>query len=141
MVNELVDRPKGITIWVLIEIVTAIVLFIACAACFSGIAYNVFDATLRIPLEHLLEPYAGLNIDKIVFLLLTPVMFVVYGALFLLLGLVFLLTAVLLFFMKEMGRLLSVLDGILILLTIVGLIVGIPMIWYFRRSQTRAYFQ
>jgi len=135
------DRPKGILYWVIIEIVTAIILIIVSIVLFSGIAYNFFDTQLRVPLENLLAPYAGLKLDQIVFLLLTPGMFTLYGTLMLLLGLLFLGTAVLLFLMKDAGRILSVLDGILILLTLVGLVLGIIMIWYFRRNETRAYFQ
>jgi len=135
------DRPKGIFYWVIIEVVTAIILIIVSIVLFSGIAYNIFDTQLRVPLEHLLEPYAGLRLDQFVFLLLTPGMFNIYGILILLLGLLFLGTAVLLFLMKDAGRILSVLAGILILITIVGLVLGIIMIWYFRRNQTRAYFQ
>jgi len=140
-VNGLDDRPKGIFYWVVIEIVTAIILIIVSIVLFSGIAYTIFDTQLRAPLETLLTPYSGLRLDQIVFLLLTPGMFTIYGTLILLLGLLFLGTAVLLYLMKDAGRLLSVLDGILILLTLVGLPLGIIMIWYFRKNDTRVYFQ
>ena len=108
---------------------------------FTGVAYTLFDTQLRIPLENMLASFSGLHLDQLVFVLLTPGMFNLYGILILLLGLLFLGTAVLLYLMKDAGRLLSVLDGILILITLVDLPLGIIMIWYFRKNDTRAYFQ
>ena len=137
----MVDRPKGITIWMIVELVTAIILIGFSVACFSGIAYTIYNTSIRGPLDAILAPFAGLRINELVTLMFAPGMFYVWGVLTLLLGLAFLGSAALLYMVKESGRLLSVINGCLILLTLIGIILGILMIWYFRRDKTRGYFQ
>ncbi|MFX1274450.1 MAG: hypothetical protein ACFFBP_00910 [Promethearchaeota archaeon] len=136
----MVDRPKGINIWIIVEIITAISLIIFAILCLTGIAFQYYNTNIQANLESLLAPLAVMRLDQLILFMFTETMFFLYGILFLLLGLSFLASAVLLYMMKELGRLLSVFNGVFILLSIVGLILGILMIWYFRRSKTRSYF-
>ena len=139
MVEWLADRLRSITICAYVLIILGAIFIVISLLCLTGVAYLIVS-TIRPTLDSFLASFETIGLPQLVNLLTGPQMFTLYGFIFLFFGGSLAIGAIGLLSGSDWGRILTVFNGIILIILIITLPLGILIVWYFRKDTIRNEF-
>ena len=125
------DRTTGILIWSIIGFIAGAVFLIIGIMALAGILYTMVIDVLNNPIFDALA-----SIIALVEPFITPINIILGGVVLLVIGILMILSGIGLFLVKPWGRMLAIITGIIMAITIVGII----LVWYMFKEDTKAAF-